>query len=133
MSATESGHDAGCEREYTENGFVFIDCLCHIRRAKADAWDEGHRFTGYDPERGENPYRSTTSDSPDGRPIPPAGTVIEVEGGMEFVSNGFVWLGCTPGDDATVYPAWTPEKMNKWRASGATARTTRRRSDDRAD
>jgi hypothetical protein len=28
------------------------------RRADmARAWDEGHRFTGYEPERGENPYR----------------------------------------------------------------------------
>lgn len=24
----------------------------------ADVWDEGHRFTGYDPTPGENPYRA---------------------------------------------------------------------------
>ena len=40
-------HDAQCEREYTESGYVFIDCLCHIRRAKAEAWDEGFD-DGYD-------------------------------------------------------------------------------------
>lgn len=28
-----------------------------IREVQAEAWDEGHRFTGYEPERNENPYR----------------------------------------------------------------------------
>lgn len=29
-----------------------------VRQRMAEAWDAGHRFTGYEPERGENPYRS---------------------------------------------------------------------------
>ena len=33
-------HDARCEREYTANGFIFIDCLCAQRRAQEQAWDE---------------------------------------------------------------------------------------------
>lgn len=32
-----------------------------IRDAKAEAWDEGHLYTGYQPEHGENPYRDGTS------------------------------------------------------------------------
>lgn len=35
-------HDIRCERVYTESGFVFIDCMCSLRRAKAKAWDEGY-------------------------------------------------------------------------------------------
>ena len=34
-----------------------------IRWLLAQAWDEGHRFTGYEPSPGENPYRT----SPDAR------------------------------------------------------------------
>lgn len=35
-----------------------------LRPVRARAWDEGHRFTGYEPERGENPYRDV-----EGRPV----------------------------------------------------------------
>ena len=57
-------HDAQCEREYTESGYVFIDCLCHIRRAKAEAWDEcvawvDENGPGWDKDiREANPYRA---------------------------------------------------------------------------
>lgn len=57
-------HDTRCEREHTQDGHVFIDCLCHIRLAKAEAWDEGY-MACYDFERGasypesDNPYRTT--------------------------------------------------------------------------
>ena len=34
-------HDLLCEAEYTPGGRVFIGCLCRIRAAKAEAWDEG--------------------------------------------------------------------------------------------
>lgn len=56
-------HDARCEREYAESGYVFIDCLCHIRRAKAEAWDEGLDAGLREPNPGAslelppNPYR----------------------------------------------------------------------------
>ena len=59
--------------------------------------------------------------NPDNQPIEPAGTVIEVEGGAEFVSNGFVWLACIPGGDATTYRGFTPAHMNRfmwWVVSG---------------
>lgn len=57
---TEADHDSRCEREYTENGYVFIDCLCHIRRAKAEAWDEGFKAAEDVRDLGtwtDNPYR----------------------------------------------------------------------------
>lgn len=58
-------HDARCERVYTDSGFVFIDCLCQIRTAKADAWDEGYargvRDEAGDIERADNPYRVPTT------------------------------------------------------------------------
>lgn len=34
-------HDIRCEREYTKDGYIFIDCLCQMRAAMAEAWDEG--------------------------------------------------------------------------------------------
>lgn len=38
---------------------AILDLSHYLARAvMADAWDEGHRFTGYEPECGENPYRS---------------------------------------------------------------------------
>ena len=37
--------------------------LANVEAALADAWDEGHRFTGYEPSPGENPYRER-SDRP---------------------------------------------------------------------
>lgn len=51
-------HDARCEREYTPSGFIFIDCLCSLRRAKADAWDEGY-LRAVEPESDirDNPWR----------------------------------------------------------------------------
>jgi hypothetical protein len=63
-------HDSRCEREYTENGFIFIDCLCSLRKAKADAWDEGfdagerdvfqHQELGdWSSECIRNPYRDS--------------------------------------------------------------------------
>lgn len=33
-----------------------------LDRLLAEAWDEGHRFTGYEPEPGENPYRARVSE-----------------------------------------------------------------------
>jgi hypothetical protein len=48
---------------------------------------------------------------PDHRPIEPAGTVIEIEGGMRFVSNGCVWLVCAYGGDT--FRGFTSEQMNR--------------------
>ena len=54
--------------------------------------------------------RVPTQREPDSRPIEPAGTLIEIEGGMRLVSNGFVWLGCVRGD---TFKAITSERMNR--------------------
>ena len=32
----EAGHDARCEREYTPNGYIFIDCRCHLTTTPTD-------------------------------------------------------------------------------------------------
>lgn len=50
--------------------------------------------------------------APDSRPIEPAGTVIEIEGGMRFVSNGHVWIACVGGEGVTV-GSITPRLMNR--------------------
>lgn len=34
-----------------------------VARIRAEAWDEGHRFTGYEPGANENPYRQTSTHS----------------------------------------------------------------------
>lgn len=102
MAERDAGHDARCEREYTPNGFIFIDCLCSLRSAQAQAWDEAVKGVAWCLDNGEpssaaalaytlenNPYRvfppgqwddpdpgdppATKDDDPMwGRVIPPA-------------------------------------------------------------
>ena len=63
----EESHDAHCEREYTANGFIFIDCNCALREVQAKAWDEGFIARLGDTPRYKtraewgNPYRSQES------------------------------------------------------------------------
>ena len=40
-----------------QEAHVAAALLALVQAEWAAAWDEGHRFTGYEPEPGENPYR----------------------------------------------------------------------------
>lgn len=64
----------------------------------------------------ENDARVPPQRKPNHRAIEPAGTVIEIDGGMRFVSNGSVWLVCSDGavggDGLVTYRGITAEMMN---------------------
>lgn len=81
--------DDSCAHNFADL-FALVDSILMERQAQA--WDEGHRFTGYEPECGENPYR---------HPIPPAPTKPACQAcGVELSEDGACWW-CDDGPEPT--------------------------------